>query len=309
MTKTSRLNNSGVLTVSGGLDEVTLGIGSYYFASSSNACYLTTQANSMSTLIGAPTLTASQGIFTLETWLQPISPQSYTYYIASDFGSNNYFWLVSRSSTNNITFTQSTTGTTVSHTSTANVNSNTWTHFAMTVANGAVTLFINGSIDSTFSLSGFPLGSSNGFLYVGGYSGGFADNFKGYMYNFIVSNTVVYKTNFTPSLTAQTTSNTALLLTAIKRTDLFKDYSNNRFTITNTGVPAVTYSANTPVNINLVRRELSTGIYQIKSDFDEVTLLSNTTTFSSPTIKQGSRMNSNGTLQVTGGFDEVTGIV
>jgi hypothetical protein len=141
--------------------------------------------------------------------------------------------------------------------STNAVSLNTWSHIAVNINAGAITLYINGvsqTLNGTTTLG--TVAGSLGYLIIGQWNNGGAGNsgrFSGYISNLRVTKSSVYTSNFTPSITPLTAVSGTSLLTC--QSNRFIDNSSNNFTLTvngNTSVqrfspfnPTAAYSAAT----------------------------------------------------------------
>jgi hypothetical protein len=124
--------------------------------------------------------------------------------------------------------------------STSTISYNTWTHVAITRSGTSLKMYINGTLDTTVTISvslGWYL--SYGGMRIGrGFDvDGASAYFPGYVSNVrLVKGSVVYTANFTPSTTPLTAIANTSLLTCQSAT--FIDNSANNFTITANGAAA-----------------------------------------------------------------------
>jgi len=173
------------------------------------------------------------GDFTVETWIFKNANNSYmtlcgdfasastnTFQILADSGGTKIGWY--NGATNSFTIT-----------SVATIPLATWTHIAFVRSGTTLSLYINGSLDSSASLTTNYNASTS--LYVahtpelaaGRYWNGYISNLR------IVKGTAVYTSAFTPSTTPLTAiSGTSLLSCQSNR---FIDNSTNNFAITRNG--------------------------------------------------------------------------
>jgi hypothetical protein len=122
-------------------------------------------------------------------------------------------------------------------TSVATIPMATWTHIAFVRSGTTLSLYINGSLDSSASLTTNYNASTS--LYVahtpelaaGRYWNGYISNFR------VVKGTAVYTSAFTPSTTPLTAIPGTSLLTC--QSNRFIDNSSNNFAITVNGTPSV----------------------------------------------------------------------
>jgi hypothetical protein len=122
-------------------------------------------------------------------------------------------------------------------TSVQSIQLNTWTHIAFVRSSTTLSLYINGILDSTASLSTNYNASTSFFVgYTPELTAG--RNWNGYISNFrMVKGTAVYTSAFTPSTTPLTNiANTSLLICQSNR---FVDNSSNALVATVTGTPSV----------------------------------------------------------------------
>ena len=154
---------------------------------------------------------------------------------------------------------------------------NTWYHIAVTRSSGNIRLFINGTqYGSTYSATVLDFGSSSDVV-IG--TAGDARGNAGFSMNGNVSNiritkgTALYTTNFTPpqSILDSTTA-TSLLLNVLTTGTFIKDNSSNQLSVTN--VSAATFSTNGPFNqgnFGVKQRQLVNGTLEITGEFDDYT--------------------------------------
>jgi hypothetical protein len=151
-----------------------------------------------------------------------------------------FYWSVS---SNNLTFLWTTsTGAATSVSSTGSlVISNQWNHVAITIdattaSSSIIKMFINGTLSNTFTSQN--LSSQTAFAPSNppaiGYAASGTSAFLGYISNFrVVTGSLVYTANFTPSTTPLTAIANTSLLTCQSTTMI--DNSANRFTVTANG--------------------------------------------------------------------------
>lgn len=100
--------------------------------------------------------------------------------------------------------------------STAVIPLNTWTYIAVTRSGTTVNIFINGALDSTFTITGTPIDGGKG-LYIGSYASNSEvnDRFQGYIDEFRITKGVVrYTASFNPPSLPFTSWDPSRLFTA-----------------------------------------------------------------------------------------------
>ena len=263
----TRINSSGNFYNGGSLDEITNN------PSTMGSFYFTA---SISNYLNIPSATAGAkydfgtGNFTIELWLygvvNPGSTSGYNLIFCSP-QTNSYTVL-----TYNGGIYFNFNGGNFLSTSSGLITQNVWYHIAIARYSGVTTIYLNGVSKASKADTNNYTGSPSRQIGPGG--GGTAGF---YMTNIrIVNGTAVYTGNFTPPgnpLTAVT--NTALLLNApsIPSTDTFLDTSTFAATVTKVGTPtssSVTPFTSTTTN-SAVQRLNSNGTLQISGTYDEVT--------------------------------------
>ena len=123
---------------------------------------------------------------------------------------------------------------------------NTWNHFAMVRQGNAIGCYLNGVLQSAYTMT-FTMGDAGGDLYLSQATNGPAP-VNGYVNNVrIVKGQAVYSFTFTPPTTALTAvTGTQLLVDAASAGTYLVDGSTNNFTLTPTGT--VSYNSSTPVS-------------------------------------------------------------
>ena len=217
---------------------------SNYLAGAGN--YFQTPASSASTIVGTLSNTAN---LTIECWIYPTAYNSSANFpgligdMAATIENNNWSWGITNTGTLMIYWNVS--GTQLRATSAGAVSLNTWTHIALNVAAGAITMYINGvsqGLSGTTTLS--TPSTSNGYLVIGqwnngsGGTGGTSNGlYTGYISNLRIVKASTYTSSFTPSTTPLTAiANTSLLYCQSNR---FKDNSTNNLAITLGGSPTI----------------------------------------------------------------------
>ena len=217
---------------------------SNYLAGAGN--YFQTPASSASTIVGTLSNTAN---LTIECWIYPTAYNSSANFpgligdMAATIENNNWSWGITNTGTLMIYWNVS--GTQLRATSAGTVSLNTWTHIALNVAAGAITMYINGvsqGLSGTTTLS--TPSTSNGYLVIGqwnngsGGTGGTSNGlYTGYISNLRIVKASTYTSSFTPSTTPLTAiANTSLLYCQSNR---FKDNSTNNLAITLGGSPTI----------------------------------------------------------------------
>ena len=214
---------------------------SNYFGGSTNALTVANQP-----------ISTTANTFTVEAWIYPTATPTGTIpAVVGDNGSNYSNWSFGPTSSNTLQFYWYTT-TGVTATGNTTILLNTWTHIAVSVNSGAISLYVNGiaqTITGTSTLSN--RGTAGSTLAIGSFfSGSYA--FTGYISNLrVVAGTALYTTNFTPPTSPLTAITNTSLLTC--QSNRFVDNSTNNFSITVTGTvqvqafspfaPGVSYSS------------------------------------------------------------------
>ena len=141
---------------------------------------------------------------------------------------------------------------------TSSIPLNTWTHVAVNISTGVITLFINGVSQTLTGTTTLTTGSvGRNYLTFGQWNNGVSGSyglFKGYVSNLRVIKASTYTANFTPSTAPLTAvANTSLLMFQSNR---FIDNSANAFAITVTGSPSVqrfnTFSPTAPYSTSVI---------------------------------------------------------
>jgi hypothetical protein len=202
-----------------------------------------TPAASATNIIGTATLNSSS-TFTMEAWIYPLSRHSgggaTSGYVFGSFnlsgGQND--WAMGPDSNGKLVVSWY-TGSVLTCLSTNTIPLNAWTHIAVVLNAGAISLFINGTKETltgtttATTTSGTPLGyvASGGYLYGGTTWQGF----NGVISNLRVVKSALYSVSFTPSTSPLTAITNTSLLTCQNTT--IKDNSTNAYTLTTTGAP------------------------------------------------------------------------
>ena len=161
----------------------------------------------------------------------------------------------------------------ISITTGSNYTANSWYHVAVScTSTGLRAIYINGVDDGSYMISA-PMAASDTWVV-----NGFNDNngigntgFTGYVSNlrFLIG-TALYTANFIPPYTPLTSiTNTQLLLCMSNNGGLFIDSSPNNFKVQIGGNPGA--SSSKPFTLNTVQRQLNTGTLQVSGYFDEET--------------------------------------
>lgn len=117
--------------------------------------------------------------------------------------------------------------------STTTISAGRWNHVAMTKTSSGITLFVNGTAQTTVAISGTPQSSAS-FPFAIGQGGSSAYSFPGYISNLrVVRGTAIYSGNFTPPTSPLTAVTNTKLLTC--QNGRFIDNSTNALTITPAG--------------------------------------------------------------------------
>jgi hypothetical protein len=207
--------------------------------------YFQTPANSASTIVG--TLSSTTNL-TIECWIYPTAYNSSANFpgligdMQATAENNNWSWGITSTGTVMLYWG---TGSQVRAYTTNTVSLNTWTHIALNIASGAITMYINGVSQTLTGTTTFSAPSaSNNYLVIGqwnngsGGTGGTSNGlFTGYISNLRVVKASTYTSSFTPSTTPLTAiANTSLLYCQSNR---FIDNSSNALAITTGGTPSV----------------------------------------------------------------------
>ena len=167
---------------------------------------------------GASSTTAAAGAFTIEAWVYSTAATGNAPTIASSWynGSASLCsWVFNISATNTITFSYGIGSTNSGFTGTSQfVLQNSWYHVAI-VRNSSnlVTLYVNGVADITTATIAGTLNTNSNGPKIGSQdnsSHGWLLGWQGYISNFrFVNGTAVYTSNFTPSITPLTATQSA----------------------------------------------------------------------------------------------------
>ncbi len=273
MPLTTRLTNTGTLFVNGSFDEITTST-IRIDASTVYASLL----DEVSLASGSLNFSGTNSYLT--------SPNNSAFTCAGDFTieawvyptsvTNTDLWALGTETTNRFVFIivngQINTnlfgsGSTVY---TSSIPVNAWTHIAFVRSGSTIKLYVNGIASSTTETQAGTLG--NGVLYVGSAGGGGGPYFAGQIANFRLVKSALYTGNFAPPQTiSDSDTQTSLLLNVLNSADFIKDYSSNNFTLTNSNVSYSSTGAFNRGNFSIVQRQLSTGGLEVSGLFDEVT--------------------------------------
>ena len=264
-----RILNSGLMQLSGVLDEVFMVPGSLQFNGVNQ--YLTI-ANSSTTIIGSNN-------FTLECWAYQASKAS-TYPLIfgnynSSFVANTWGIFFNRTDAPNGFVLNAFNGSLFLNTGSTNV-SNGWNHIAFVRNANTINCFVNGIQSSnTATYTSSIDGGIQSSIYVADAGGNDSPTFfNGNITNLrLTIGSSLYNSNFTlPIAPLLPDANTELLLNTpynIGNTATFSDSSVNNLTVTQSN--NVVSVASSPFNIYTASRLLSTGTLQLGGYFDEVT--------------------------------------
>lgn len=191
--------------------------------------------------------TFGSGDFTAECWFYRTSAVAGTLVSNATGNADNNYWAFSVSATGTITLgIRDGAAATVSVTGSITTSINTWVHAAVVRQSGVCSLYVNGVFDNSATITKTITARTTligSFQYTG-----FVDYFPGYITNVrTVTGVAVYTGNFTvptapllptqssgTNISAITGSQTSLLLST-PSSSFLTDYSNNNFTVTNTG--------------------------------------------------------------------------
>ena len=188
-------------------------------------------------------ISTTANTFTVEAWIYPTATPTGTIpAVVGDNGSTYSNWSFGPTSSNTLQFYWYTT-TGVTATGNTTILLNTWTHIAVSVNSGAISLYVNGiaqTITGTSTLSN--RGTAGSTLAIGSFfSGSYA--FTGYISNLrVVAGTALYTSNFIPPTAPLSPVTNASLLTLQNKqsinNNVFYDDSSNNFALTKTGTVA-----------------------------------------------------------------------
>lgn len=233
------------------------------------------------------------GLFTLEFWVYYTGSYSSTQTMIGSWqsGSGDYHFDINTSGYLSFTYNTSTTSGTLNGSILMPINQ--WTHIAITRdASNVMRMFVNGTLCGSQTVTGgFP-----GYTFI---KVGALDNsqfFSGYMTNLrATSYLALYTSNFTPPIApfSSPTKNNALLFASMNNNaDAFTDYNWGAFSVYGT----VTSTPQTPFSFTSISKINSNGTFQISGVIDEHTSITGAV----------SKSYSNGNLGISGSFDEVT---
>ena len=230
-----------------------------------------TPAASATTIIGTATLT-SASTFTVEAWVYQLTRHSGGgAALGYVFGSMNISggqadWTIGPNSDGKLTVFWYNSGNNICN-STNTIPLNTWTHIAVSISAGAISMYINGvketltGTTTATTTSGSPLG----YLASGGYAYGGStwQGFNGYISNLRVVKSALYSETFTPSTTPLTAISGTSLLTC--QSNRFIDTSINSFTLTITN--ALTIQRFSPFSPVITTPTSYSGSFNGSSDY------------------------------------------
>jgi hypothetical protein len=222
--------------------------------------------SSVLTATNTTTLAISTGNWTIESWVYPTSSPSAYQTVASKRTGNNAEYEFGIAITTGYLYFY--VSTTV-YASTTVVSTNTWTHLAITWDGSNLRMFQNGVLTKTQAGANAVGGSAA--LTIGNSNVAGSQWFPGYITNLrITKGQAIYTSAFTPPVSPLTTSaNTSLLLSTSAYAP-FADSSVNNYTLTLAGSPG--YISSTPFTVTgLAARQLSNGTLQVSGYFDETT--------------------------------------
>lgn len=214
--------------------------------------YLQTPASSASTIVG--TMGGSTNL-TIECWIFPSSYNTTAFpAIIGDMNptveADYWSWGIDASGYLKIYWYDGGSGKTCS--SSGAVSLNAWTHIALNINAGAMTMYINGvsqTLSGTTTLT--SVAGSLGYLAIGlwnngtGGTGGVSNGkFTGYISNLRVIKASTYTTSFTPSTSPLTSVTNTSLLTC--QSNRFVDNSVNSFALTVSGTSVQRFSPFAP---------------------------------------------------------------
>lgn len=196
------------------------------------------------------------GDFTIEGWIYATSTPSNSMILTtrlSNGGANGtwgLYWINGKFS-----FSEIVVGATTNVTSAGTYSANQWYHFAIVRSGSTLSIYVNGTLDTTGS-SSTNFNNSSYVLYVG--FDAYNQYFPGYISNLrIVKGTAVYTSSFTPSTIPLTAISGTQLLTC--RSNNFTDTSTNLATATLSGTPRV--ERFNPFSVNGTSYEVSANTF------------------------------------------------
>lgn len=216
---------------------------SAYFDGSGD--YLQTPASSATTIVG--TMNSSTNL-TIECWINPTAYNNNSTNFPGLIGDMNPtsqvdYWSWGLTSTGTLMLYWYISGSQYRAYTTGTVSLNTWSHIALNISAGAITMYINGvsqAISGTSTLG--AVSGSVGYITVGQWnnagSTGDAGNYTGYISNLRIVKASTYTTSFTPSTTPLTAITSTSLLTC--HANRFVDGSSNATTLTRAGNTKIT---------------------------------------------------------------------
>ena len=276
----TRLTNAGTLLVNGSFDENT-SISPAKFRTTSTAVYAA-ELDEVSFVPGRWTLAGSQGV-TVGNSSAFALPGDFTveffFYLASVPAGEIDFWesqttssfrILKRGSSSGLSY-DAYGGTSYLIVADASIPVNAWNHVAVSRTGTTVQAYFNGTrtINQTDATS-FAAPTAN---YGVGCRATGANSLTGSISNFrLITGAGMYTGATIPVPTAPlgAVSGTQLLLTTPNTGGAFFDYSTNNFTVTKVSTP--TSASSSPFTVNTPQRQTSTGVLQVKDNFDEVSL-------------------------------------
>lgn len=216
---------------------------SAYFDGSGD--YLQTPASSATTIVG--TMNSSTNL-TIECWINPTAYNNNSTNFPGLIGDMNPtsqvdYWSWGLTSTGTLMLYWYISGSQYRAYTTGTVSLNTWSHIALNISAGAITMYINGvsqAISGTSTLG--AVSGSVGYITVGQWnnaaSSGDAGNYTGYISNLRIVKASTYTTSFTPSTTPLTAITSTSLLTC--HANRFVDGSSNATALTRAGNTKIT---------------------------------------------------------------------
>jgi hypothetical protein len=188
-------------------------------------------------------LDLGSGDFTVEFWIYPITWSGTMGVVGKKASDATSGWQIYKNAALSPTKMGARLGGTSDFFTGSDVDTNTWTHWALVRTGSTVYWFKNGTLDATGTNSTNLVDTSASLR------AGYADTWSAYSHCHIASLRIVkgqalYTSNFTPSTTVLTTTsqsaNSANVSLLTCQYNQFKDNSNNAFSITKFGDAAVT---------------------------------------------------------------------
>jgi hypothetical protein len=234
-----------------------------------NDLFYATSFNGSNQYLSAPNTVSNFGTgdFTAECWIYPTSAASLNFLGNTDGGTDVNYWTVGRYVSGVIELQIRDSGGQLFVTGSIGTPLNTWTHIAVSRQSGLCRLFVNGISDGT-PLTITKTITSRSTIIGAFLVTGFVNYFGGYVSNVrIIKGTGLYTTAFTPPTLPLTAVTNTSLLTC--QNQILADNSTNGYTISNpNSATTLLPSSNWS---KLKSKQFSNGDLDITGEFDEVT--------------------------------------